>query len=157
MDTEFAEISLEQREALDQQPLPEFAAESGSALPAPDRRPRGRPFVKGQSGNPAGRPRRIHPSAAAVDYVIGRRSIRIAHKVRQLLLAGDPTMLRLWYQDVTAARRAEPHGAGMPLAEDRAQLRAMRQDLADAVAKGAITPAQADSFLRIVNTVLGML
>ena len=126
--------------------------------PSPGRaRPRGRPWVKGQSGNPAGRPRRIHPAAAAVDYVIGRKSIRLAKKIRDLALAGDTAMLKLWYQDVTAARRAAPDADRMPLVEDRAQLRAMRQDLANAAAKGAITEEQADVLLRIVNTFIGLM
>src|SRR5579884_1724852 len=157
MDTEFEEIALEQRERIEEAPGPDAVA-SPHPVPVPvPRRPRGRPWPKGRSGNPAGRPRRIHPSIAAVDYVIGRKSIRLAKKVRDLALAGDPAMLKLWYHDVTAARRAAPDWAGMPLAEDRTQLRALRRDLAEAAAKGAIGEAQADALLRLLNTVVGML
>jgi hypothetical protein len=71
MDTELAEIALEQWQGIEKEPGPEFAPETEPMAAAPGRRrPRGRPWVKGQSGNPAGRPRGIHPSAAAVDYVI---------------------------------------------------------------------------------------
>jgi hypothetical protein len=153
MDTEYAEIVLEQRECVEDLPRPEIAPQSEPDRPPP----RGRPWVKGQSGNPAGRPRRVHTSAAAVDYVIGRKSIRLAKKVRDLALAGDKTMLKLWYQDMAAARRAAPDRAGMPLVEDRAELRALRKQVAEAAATGVITPAQADTLLRVVNTVLGML
>lgn len=157
MDTELAEISLEQRDQIEEAPLPEIALNPGLVVPAPGpARPRGRPFAKGRSGNPAGRPRRIHASVAAVDYVIGRKSIRLAKKVRDLALTGDRAMLKLWYQDVTAARRSMPEG-GMPMVEDHARLRAMRQDLADAVAKGAISAEQADALVRIVNTLLAMM
>jgi len=66
-------------------------------------------------------------------------------------------MLKLWYQDMAAVRRAAPDWAAMPVIEDRAELRALRKDVAEAAAKGAITPAQGDALVRIVNTVLGML
>src|SRR6516162_992894 len=118
MDTEFAEIALEQRERTEERPLPAFAPQPEPMLPAPlpaRARPRGRPFVKGQSGNPAGRPRRIHPSAAAIDYVIGRKSIRLARKVRDMALKGDRAMLKLWYQNAAAAQRASPDWPQMPL------------------------------------------
>ena len=45
----------------------------------------------------------------------------------------------------------------MPMAADRAELRALRKQLAEAAAKGAITEGQADALVRVVNTVLGML
>lgn len=157
MDTEFEEIALEQRDRAAAGPVSGPAAEAEAAPSCDQTRPRGRPWVKGQSGNPAGRPRRLHAPSAAVDYVIGRRSIRIARKVRDLLLSGDRAMLRLWYQDVAAARRAAPEAAGMPLAEDRARLRTLRQDLEEAVARGAISKEQADALVRIVNTVMGLL
>jgi hypothetical protein len=151
---------LEQRPGLEEGPLPGIVAGPEPTLPAaaPDRlRPRGRPFAKGQSGNPAGRPRRIHASAVAVDYVIGRQSIRLAKKVRDLALAGDRAMLKLWYQDMAAARRALPDWAGMAMVEDHARLRTLRQDLAAAAAKGAISAEQADALLRILNTILAMI
>ena len=55
------------------------------------------------------------------------------------------------------ARGGAPDWAGLPLMEDRAELRALREAVGGAAAKGAITPAQADALVRIVNTVMGML
>ena len=160
MEVEFEEIALEQREAAAERLLSELAPEPQPALPASSRdppQPRGRPWLKGQSGNPAGRPPRIHPPAAVAEYVIGRKTIPVAKNVRDLLLAGDKTMLKLWYQNVAMARRGAPDWAGLPLVEDRAELRALREAVAGAAAKGAITPAQADALVRIVNTVMGMM
>src|SRR3954469_19681415 len=69
---------------------------------------RGRAWVKGQSGNPAGRPPRFHPPAAVTEYVLGRKTIPLAKKVRDLALAGDKTMLKLWFQHVAQSRRGAP-------------------------------------------------
>ena len=66
-------------------------------------------------------------------------------------------MLKLWYQNVAMARGGAPDWAGLPLMEDRAELRALREAVAGAAAKGAIAPAQADALVRIVNTVMAML
>ena len=159
MEVEFQKIAVQQRQGGEEQSLAELAPEPQAALPAsPDQPPpRGRPWPKGQSGNPAGRPPRIHPPAAIAEYVIGRKTIPLAKKLRDLALAGDKTMLKLWYQNVALARRGAPDWPGLPVMEDRAELRALREAVAEAAAKGAITPAQADALVRIVNTVMAML
>jgi hypothetical protein len=162
METEFAgEIALEQRERPEDGPLTELAPEPvfEPALPAaPDQaQPRGRPWVKGQSGNPAGRPPGIHPPAAVAEYIIGRKTIPLAKKVRDLALAGDRSMLRLWYQNVAPARRGATDWAGLSLVQDRAELRDLREAVADAAEKGAIRPEQAEALVRLVNTVMSML
>ena len=123
----------------------------------PNIAPRGRPWVRGQSGNPAGRPPQIHPPAAVTEYVLGRKTIPFAKKVRDLALAGDKTMLKLWFQHVAQSRRGAPDWAGLPLVEDRAELRGLREAVAEAAEKGAISPTQADALVRIVNTVMGMM
>jgi len=57
---------------------------------------RGRPFVKGQSGNPRGRPvgRRNNKTLAAAVLLEGE-SEALTRKAVELALAGDPTALRL--------------------------------------------------------------
>ena len=81
----------------------------------------------------------------------------MAKKVRDLALAGDRSMLRLWYQNVAPARRGAADWAGLPLVQDRAELRGLRDAVTEAAEKGAIKPEQADALLRIVNTVMSML
>ena len=120
--------------------------------------PRGRPWPKGQSGNPAGRPPHLHPPAAVAEYIIARKTIPLAKKVRDLALRGDKAMLKLWFQHQMAlSRRAAPDWLGLPLVADRAELRGLREAVTGAAAKGAIRPEQADALVRLVNTVMGML
>jgi hypothetical protein len=151
------EIGTEQRETVAEEPAAAPPAELEPAPPPDHARPRGRPWVAGQSGNPAGRPPRIHPPAAVAEYVIGRKTIPLAKKVRDLALSGDRSMLRLWYQHVAMSSRGSPDWSALPLVADRAELRGLREAVAEAAAKGAITPAQADALVRIVNTVMAML
>jgi hypothetical protein len=151
------EIGTEQRETVAEAPAAAPPAELEPAPPPDHALPRGRPWVAGQSGNPAGRPPRIHPPAAVAEYVIGRKTIPLAKKVRDLALSGDRSMLRLWYQHVAMSSRGSPDWSALPLVADRAELRGLREAVAEAAAKGAITPAQADALVRIVNTVLAML
>jgi hypothetical protein len=165
MEVETAEIALEQRESVEEAPLPELMPRPEPALPAPasdqapdQARPRGRPWVKGQSGNPAGRPLRIHAPAAVADYVIARKTVPLAKKFRDAALGGDKQMLKLWFQHQMAlCRRAGPDWAALPMFQDRTELRAMRQALTEAAEKGAISSPQADALVRLVNTLLGML
>jgi hypothetical protein len=149
------EIGLQQRERLHEGPLPDCPPEPQPAFD--QAQPRGRPWVKGQSGNPAGRPPQIHPPAAVAAYVIARKTIPLAKKLRDLALAGDRSMLRLWFQHVAPSRRGTPDWLALPLVEDRAELRGLREAVTEAAAKGAITPAQADALVRIVNTVMAMM
>jgi hypothetical protein len=152
-------ITLEQQESLEEAPISDLTPEPDPALPAPSPdqpRPRGRPFVKGQSGNPAGRPPRIHPPAAVAEYIIARKTIPLAKKLREMALAGDRSMLRLWFQHVAPRHNAADWPA-LPIVHDRAELRGLREAVTEAAEKGAISPAQADALVRIVNTVMGML
>ncbi len=151
------EIGSEQRERPEEEPLLDHSPTPQPAPPPDQLRPRGRPWVKGESGNPAGRPPRIHPPAAVAEYVIARKTIPLAKKLRDLALAGDRSLLRLWFQHVALSRRGAPDWPALPLVEDRAELRGLREAVAEAAAKGAITPGQADALVRLVNTVMGMI
>ena len=77
--------------------------------------------------------------------------------MRDLALAGDRSMLRLWYQSVAPARQGGADWAGLSLLQDRAELRDLRDAVAGAAEKGAIRPEQAEALVRLVNTVMSML
>src|ERR1700704_144188 len=115
------EIGTEQRETVAEEPAAAPPAELEPAAPPDHALPRGRPWVAGQSGNPAGRPPRLPPPAAVAEYVIGRKTIPLAKKVRDLALSGDRSMLRLWYQHVAMSSRGSPDWSALPLVADRAE------------------------------------
>src|SRR5580704_11696466 len=73
-------------------------------------RPRGRPFAKGQSGNPAGRRRgcRNKATRAAEAYLDGEAET-LARKAVELALAGNALALRLCLERTD---RAAPRAAG---------------------------------------------
>ena len=155
------EIRTEQRAVATAEPeeavLSALLESPPSQQPLAEAQPRGRPWAAGQSGNPAGRPPRIHPPAAIAEYVIARKTIPLAKKMRELALKGDRQMLKLWFQHVAPSRRGAADWPGLPLAADRAELRGLREAVTSAAAKGAISSKQADALVRVVNTVMSML
>src|SRR5271163_1986686 len=70
------------------------------------KRARGRPFPKGQSGNPAGRPRGSSNRATrAAEILLDSEAAALTRKAVELALAGDPAALRLCLDRTVAPRR----------------------------------------------------
>lgn len=145
-----AEIAPEQREQRKEEPLLDRVLESPPPL-----RPRGRPWVKGQSGNPAGRPARAHTTARVAEYLIGQKTIPLTKKLIALALDGDKTAMRLCLDRIAPPRRDADEWLGLALAEDTDELREVMNAVANAAEKGAITAAQSEALVRLVKTVLG--
>jgi hypothetical protein len=115
--------------------------------------PRGRPFVKGQSGNPAGRPPRKRQVAAVAEYLIGRKTIVLTEKLIDLALAGDKTALRMCLDRIAPPRREPPAWLPLPPVEHRSDARAAMAAVVDAAAAGAITSAQAAALARMLDMI----
>jgi hypothetical protein len=82
---------------------------------SPPPAPRGRPWVKGQWGNPAGRPPRRHHVAAVVAHgMIDRKTIPLTDRLIGLALAGDKTALRLCIERIVPRRREMPLDLQLP-------------------------------------------
>jgi hypothetical protein len=117
--------------------------------------PPGRPWVKGQSGNPAGRPpKRAHAAHYVARSLIGRKAVPLTRKQIDLALAGDKTMLRLCQQSIMPPRREAPIDLQLPPITERGDLKAMMMAVADAAARGTIASAQAGALVRMLAVVL---
>jgi hypothetical protein len=122
--------------------LPPGAEQREPAPPAATPGPRGRPWVKGQSGNPRGRPSRARQAAAVAEALIGRKTVALTNKLIELALLGDRTALRLCLDRIAPARREPPVDLDLPAINSRADLLAALSTVADAAASGALTAAQ---------------
>ena len=81
------------------------------------KRVRGRPFAKGQSGNPGGRPRgAMNRSTRAAQLLLDGEATALSRKAVELALAGDPTGLRLCLDRTVAPR---PLGRALSAADQQ--------------------------------------
>lgn len=117
-------------------------------------RSRGRPLVKGQSGNPAGRPpKRAH----VANGLISRKTIPLTLLQIDLALAGDKTMLRLCREGIPPSRHEAPIDLQLPPIEDRAGVCAATLAVANAAMNGTITSAQSLKLLQMLREAYALL
>jgi len=87
------------------------------------KRSRGRPFTKGRSGNPGGRPRgSINRSTRAAQLLFDGEATALSRKAVELALAGDPTALRLCLDRTVAPRRDRSVELSLPPIDSEAEL-----------------------------------
>jgi len=76
---------------------------------------RGRPFEKGQSGNPAGRPPGArHKATVAAEAMLDGEVEALTRKAIELALAGDTTALRLCLDRILPPRCERPTSFELP-------------------------------------------
>ena len=116
-------------------------------------RPRGKPWVKGQSGNPAGRRRgsRNKATPMAALYLDGEAE-GLVRKAVEMAYAGDPLALRLCLERTIAPRRDRPEPFRLPRVETAADLAPAMAAVMAAAARGVITTAQAAEMASVVAT-----
>ena len=114
---------------------------------------RGRPFVKGRSGNPGGRrygSRNKKTLAAAV--LLEGESEALTRKAVELALEGDPTALRLCIERILPPCRERPVKFTLPPIENAADISAAMNAVTSALARGIITPGDAERIANVVDT-----
>ena len=120
------------------------------SLPVPVR---GRPFVEGRSGNPRGRrygSRNKKTLAAAV--LLEGEAEALTRKAVERTLAGDPTALRLCIERVLPPCRERPVKFTLPPIENAADIAAAMNAVTAALARGIITPGEAERIANVVDT-----
>src|SRR5258708_28292824 len=88
-------------------------------------KPRGRPFRKGQSGNPKGRSAGSrHKASLAAEALLDGEAERLTRRAVELADGGDPTALRLVFERILAPRRERAVNFALPPIESAADLAA---------------------------------
>ncbi|PZP56268.1 MAG: hypothetical protein DI586_04295 [Micavibrio aeruginosavorus] len=114
---------------------------------------RGRPFKKGQSGNPNGKPKGTqHHATRAVLQLLDGEADTLTRKAIELALKGDTTALRLCLERLAAPAKDKPIYITLPKlrgAEHAAE--ALASVIAE-MSSGSITPSEAAAVAGLLET-----
>jgi F0F1-type ATP synthase gamma subunit len=110
------------------------------------------PFQKGQSGNPAGRPRGIVNRATALAQdLLSEHAEWIARKVIELAEEGDMAAIRVCMERLVPPIKHQPVAVELPPIEKPADSVEAVASIAAAVAAGDITAAEAAELAKVVD------
>jgi hypothetical protein len=113
---------------------------------------RGRPFMKGQSGNPAGKPKGArHRATLAAETLLDGEAEALTRKAIELALAGDPIALRLCLDRILPPRRERPLRFVLPELRSAADAGAAMAAILAAVASGDTCLAEASELAKLVD------
>jgi hypothetical protein len=112
---------------------------------------RGR-FLRGHSGNPAGRPKGCRDRAnRAAATLLAEEAEALARKAVELALGGDPLALKLCLERLVGPCRERAVEFAMPAIRSAADLTAAVAAIADAAAEGRLTPREALQLRHVVE------
>lgn len=112
-------------------------------------------FEKGQSGNPAGRPKGSRSrSALALEAIMDSDAEAITRKLIELALDGDGPSLRMCMDRIMPARKDRHVTFELPPLETAADAVKASAALVAAVAAGELTPSEAAELAKLVDTVI---
>src|SRR5467141_3360078 len=117
----------------------------------PPERVRGRPFVKGRSGNPGGRRfgSRNKATMAALE-LLADEAEALTRKAVEAALAGDPTAMRLCLERILPRDRAVRFA--LPPIRSAADVARAMGVVTAALADGLITPGEAQAIANVFST-----
>jgi hypothetical protein len=117
-----------------------------------ERKQRGRPFEKGQSGNPAGKPKGTrHKTTLLAEKLMQDDAEEVVKAVVDAAKGGDMTAARLVLDRIAPARRDSPVTFELPKIERPADAVAAGAALLAAVADGALTPSEAAEISKLIE------
>jgi hypothetical protein len=123
--------------------------------PAQDaaRKARGRPFERGKSGNPRGRPKGHRNKATmAIEELLDGEAERLTRKLLDKALGGDMAALRLCLDRLLPPRRERAITFELPKMESSKDAQAASSAILAACAAGDLSPGEAAAFMDLVST-----
>ena len=113
---------------------------------------RGRPFPKGQSGNPSGRPQGSRNKATlALETLMDGQAETITQKAIDLALQGDTTALRLCLERICPPRKSRPVNITLPEVKTAECVAEAQAAVVQAVADGELTPEEGSTITGILE------
>ena len=113
---------------------------------------RGRPFPKGQSGNPAGRRQGSRNKATlALEALMDGQAEAITQKAVDLALEGDTTALRLCLDRILPPRKSRPVTIELPEVKTADGVADAQATVVQAVADGELTPEEGTTITNILE------
>jgi hypothetical protein len=109
-------------------------------------------FQKGQSGNPAGRPRGArNRTTILMQNLLAGRAEAIGQKLVELAENGDIAAIRLCMERLAPTRRDEPVEVELPPIETPADSVAAAETIVAGVAAGDLTASEAADLAKVVD------
>ena len=110
------------------------------------------PFEKGESGNPAGRPRGSRNRATLLmESLLADDAEAIGRKAIEMAKQGDMAAIRLCMDRLAPAPKGEPVAFELPPLEKPADSVAAAAEIVAAVAAGELTPSEAADLAKVVD------
>ena len=115
---------------------------------------RGKPFQRGQSGNPSGKPSGArHRTTIAAEALLDGEADKLTRKAIDLALAGDVTAIRMCLDRILPPRRDRTIAFALPPIKTASDLILGAAALVQAIAEGDLTPTEADALSRLLANV----
>lgn len=113
---------------------------------------RGKPFKKGKSGNPDGRPQGSRNKATiALEALLDGQAEALTQKAVELALDGDMAALRLCLERIIPPRKSRPIEIELPPVETAGDITAAHSAVITAMAKGELTPDDAKAVAGVLD------
>ena len=115
-------------------------------------------FQKGESGNPAGRPRGArNRTTVLLENVLADDAEAITRKAIELAKAGEIAAIRMCMDRLAPAPKHEPVVFDLPPLDTAADSVAAAAKLVAAVADGDLTPSEAMDLAKVIDVYVGAL
>lgn len=109
-------------------------------------------FAKGQSGNPAGKPRGTrHKTTLAMEALLDGEAEKLTRKAIESALAGDGMALRLCIERIIPPRKDRPVCFDMPSISTVNDIVPAHAAIAAAVSAGELTPSEGLDCARLIE------